>query len=94
MADGVNAELRLVIAARAAYLCEYCLIPALPQESWARSDSALPPDVRRWLCPAVKVLFYTRGLCPWCGLWPKKSEGLSPDQGHSPENNLAAVGGA
>jgi NAD(P)-dependent dehydrogenase (short-subunit alcohol dehydrogenase family) len=25
------------------------------------------------------------GLCPWCGLWPNKSEGLSPDQGHSPE---------
>ncbi len=26
MADGVNAEIRLVVAARADYLCEYCLI--------------------------------------------------------------------
>jgi len=29
--------------------------------------------------------FYILGLCPWCGLWPNKSEGLSPDQGRSPE---------
>src|SRR6266851_4606152 len=27
-------------------------LPALPQKSWTMSDSALPPDVRRWLCPA------------------------------------------
>jgi HNH endonuclease len=26
MADGVSAELRLVVAARADFLCEYCLI--------------------------------------------------------------------
>jgi hypothetical protein len=29
--------------------------------------------------------FYIFGLCPWCGLWPNKFEGLSPDQGISPE---------
>jgi hypothetical protein len=55
--------------------------------------SALPPDVRRWLCPAVGA-FCIFGLCPWCGLWPNKSEGLSPDQGHSPETDPVAVGGA
>jgi NAD(P)-dependent dehydrogenase (short-subunit alcohol dehydrogenase family) len=32
--------------------------------------SALPPDVRRWLCPAVEVPFTFLGYAPWCGLWP------------------------
>ena len=27
----------------------------------------------------------TFGLSPSCGLWHNKSEGLSPNQGHSPE---------
>jgi len=40
--------------------------------------SALPPDVRRWLCPAVDVAS-NYGLCPWCGLWPNETE-----KGHSP----------
>jgi len=35
--------------------------------------------------PRRRGAFFTFGLCPWCGLWPNKSEGLSPDQGHSPE---------
>ena len=33
--------------------------------------SALPPDVRRWLCPAVKVRF-TFGLCPRCSFRPNR----------------------
>src|SRR6266850_7041850 len=38
--------------------------------------------------PRRRDAFYIFGLCPWCGLWPNKP------QGHSPEINLAAVGGA
>ena len=34
--------------------------------------------------PRRRGAFYIFGLCPWCDLWPNKSEGLSPDQGHSP----------
>src|SRR6185295_5518943 len=34
-------------------------------------DSALPPDVRRWLRPAVKFPPFAFGLCPWCCLWPR-----------------------
>jgi hypothetical protein len=34
------------------------------------------------------------GLRPWCGLGRSQSEGPSPDEGHSPGINLAAVGGA
>jgi len=29
--------------------------------------------------------FYTFGLCPWCGLWPNRSEGSARNQGRSPE---------
>jgi hypothetical protein len=34
--------------------------------------------------PRRRGAFYTFGLCSWCGLWRNKSEGLTPDQGHSP----------
>ena len=36
--------------------------------------------------PRRRGAFYIFGLCPWCGLWPNKSKGLSPDQGHSPKS--------
>jgi len=42
---------------------------ALPQVSWATSGSALPPDVRRWLCPADSSQIDS-GPCPWFGLCP------------------------
>src|SRR5436190_10853454 len=32
-------------------------------------ETALPPDVRRWLGPAVSCALYS-GLGPWCGLCP------------------------
>jgi hypothetical protein len=48
------------------------------------SDSALPPDVRRWLCPAVEVPFTFLGYALGAAFAPNKSEGLSPDQGRSP----------
>jgi hypothetical protein len=43
----------------------------------------LPPDVRRWLCPAVEVPLTSLGYA-LVRPWPNKSEGLSPDQWHSP----------
>ncbi len=52
--------------------------------SWATSGSALPPDVRRWLCPAVEVLFRFWAMPLVRPLAQNKSEGLSPNQGHSP----------
>jgi len=36
---------------------------ALPQKSWAAVASALPPDVRRGLCPPLRG-FQVLGLCP------------------------------
>jgi hypothetical protein len=45
----------------------------------------MPPDVRRWLCPAVEGPFIFLGYALWYGLWPSRFEGLSPNQGHSPE---------
>jgi len=48
-------------------------------------------------CAAVAVPrrrgLSTFGLCPWCGLWPNKTQGHSPNQGQSPGINLAAVRG-
>jgi len=35
---------------------------------------ALPPDVRRWLRPAVEASS-TFGLCPRSDLWPNKLTG-------------------
>ena len=43
--------------------------------------------------PRRRGAFYIFGLGPWCGLWPNKSEGLSPNQGHSPGNNLLLSAG-
>jgi hypothetical protein len=54
--------------------------------------SAWPPDVRRWLCPAVDA-FHIFGLCPSCGLWPNNPEGMPEQKGPSRGNNLAAAGG-
>jgi hypothetical protein len=31
--------------------------------------TAMPPDVRRWLRPAI-TLYQLNGLCPWFGLRP------------------------
>jgi hypothetical protein len=42
---------------------------ALPQKSWVMSGSALPPDVRRWLCPADSSQIIP-GLCPLVRAWP------------------------
>jgi len=34
--------------------------------------------------PRRRGTFQNLGLCPGCGLWPSRSEGPSPNQGHSP----------
>ena len=46
--------------------------------------SALPPEVRRGLCPAVDVPFISWGYALACGLWPNRSQGPSPNQEQSP----------
>ena len=58
--------------------------------------TALPPDVRRWLCLAV-TCFFRFGLCPGLGCalphWTKsmlngsQARGQRPNQGRSPERN-------
>src|SRR6476619_1416294 len=60
--------------------------------AWATSGSALPPDVRRWLCPAVPALYIW--AVPLVRPLAQLSDGLSPDQGPSPKIILAAIGGA
>jgi hypothetical protein len=47
------------------------------------SGSALPSDVRRWLCPADNSQIIP-GLCPWFGLSPSDFNGPKAQQGHSP----------
>ena len=37
----------------------------------------MPPDVRRWLCPAAK-LQEPLGLCPWFGLGPSSEAVILP----------------
>jgi hypothetical protein len=66
---------------------------ALPQKSWTMSGSALPPDVRRWLCPADSSQIIP-GLCPWSGLSPSDLLGQRPHQGHSPKCKRHLYGGA
>ena len=46
--------------------------------------SALPPDVRRWLCPAVQRSFRFLGFALGAAFGPIDPKGLSPNQGHSP----------
>jgi len=49
-------------------------IRARPQPQPAPSRSAVPPDVRWWLCPTGRRAFFDLGLCPrmaW-GAAPKK----------------------
>ena len=58
------------------------------------SGSALPPDVRRWLCQAIRepvTLGYARGAA----FGPVNTRGaISRTKGIAPGNNLGAVGGA
>ena len=37
---------------------------ALPQKALTTCVSALPPDLRRWLCPAVAIAFPLLGYAP------------------------------
>ena len=69
------------------------LTSVLPQQSLTTCISALPPELasRRRLFPAVEVPFDFWAM-PFV-VWLNKSEGLSPNQGHSPDN-LAGFGGA
>src|SRR6185503_12462749 len=60
------------------------LAPALPQESLATCVSALPPAVRRWLCPA-ETSQITLGYAPGFGLHPSDVLGQGPHEGHSPK---------
>ena len=55
--------------------------------------SAMPPDVRRWLCPADSSQIIP-GLCPWSGLSPSNLLGQRPNQGHSPKCKRHLYGGA
>ena len=48
------------------------------------ADSALPPDVRRWLCHAVEVPFTFSGYAPGAAFGTTKYEGAKPGPGHSP----------
>jgi hypothetical protein len=57
--------------------------PSFALEVLRCGASALPPDVRRWLCPAVKPFTFL-GYALGAAFWPNKSEGLSPNQGRSP----------
>ena len=52
--------------------------------SSATSGSALPPDVRRWLCPAGEVPSEVLGYARAAAVSPKNSERLGSDLGHSP----------
>ena len=47
---------------------------ALTQNSDVGVASALPPDVRRWLCPADSGQIYS-GLCPWFRALPRGFKG-------------------
>ena len=53
---------------------------------------ALPPDVRRGLCPAENLRTWM-GLRPWFGLRPQLM-GQSPNRGQSPNLGKPAYGGA
>jgi hypothetical protein len=65
---------------------------ALPQKSDAMLNSALPLDMRRWLCPAVTVAL-TMGSAPGPAFGPAQS-GPSPNRRHSRESSIAYCGGA
>ena len=61
------------------------------QKSWTYQGSALPPDVSRWLCPAVDVPFRSWAM-PLYGLWPNEFRRAPPKPEASPRTDLAAVG--
>jgi hypothetical protein len=63
----------------------------LGHEAATSQATALPPDVRRWLCPAVKVSL-NPGLRPWFGLCPLYAK--SRIRGTAPDTYWAAYGGA
>ena len=73
--------------------CQLTRVKIAPACGWGKVNagasvgaaSALPPDVRRWLCPAVEVPSISLGYALGAASGPVKSEGLNPDQGHSPE---------
>src|SRR5262249_27981538 len=58
----------------------------------SKPTSALPSDVRRWLCPAVEATV-TSGLRPSCGPWPRALERKARTNGTA-RFHLADVGGA
>jgi hypothetical protein len=62
---------------RAEEICRYSPA-ALPQMSGARSGSALPPDVRRWLCPADSKQIIP-GLSPLYLFGPKAAPRAQPE---------------
>jgi len=53
-------------------------------KTWTISGSALAPDVRRWLCPAVEVPFTFLGYALGAAYGPTNWRGVSANQGHSP----------
>jgi hypothetical protein len=54
---------------------------ALPQKSSLGTDSALPPDVRRWLCPAVRVPFMFLGYALGAAFGPINLKGQAQTRG-------------
>jgi len=78
----------------------YCLCPrafadcinawwwsALRQKSWAILGSALPPDVRRWLCPDVEVPFRTWGYALGAAYGPVDPKGQARTRGIAREQS-------
>jgi YD repeat-containing protein len=55
--------------------------------------SAMPPDVRRWLCPADSSQIIL-GLCPWSGLSPSNLLGQSRTKGIAQKCKRHLYGGA
>jgi hypothetical protein len=65
---------------------------ALPQNHALLGLSALPPDVRRGLCPAVSHSI-DFGLCPWSGFSPA-TEGRARTRGAARTFAASLTGGA
>jgi len=59
---------------------------ALPQKSWAAVASALPPDVRRGLCPAVKRFSGFGAMPPASSFFHASVARRSTHQGRSPNS--------
>ena len=52
-----------------------------PKVPWCGFDFAAGVGFAAVAMPRGRGAFYIFELCPWCGLWLNKPEGLSPDQG-------------